>query len=230
MSNGLQKIYSEIPDHYERINHILTLGLDIFCRRRTARMAAAEGGKMWLDVCCGTGEMAVNLRRLMQNGTRLYAADFSLPMVVRAMAKEELKGIDFVITEAGFLPFADNTFDLITISFATRNINSNREKLIERFGEFRRVLKPDGRFVNLETSQPRWGLTRALMHLYVRSTVKQIGTLISGSKAGYGYLAGTIPRFYRPEELADILKEAGFSTVTFKRLFFGIAATHRAVK
>nr|MBN2277735.1 ubiquinone/menaquinone biosynthesis methyltransferase [candidate division Zixibacteria bacterium] len=230
MSRGLQKIYSELPKHYELIDHILTFGLDILCRRRAARIAVADGGERWLDMCCGTGEMATALKRLSRNGTMLTACDFSLPMLSQATLKPEAKDIRFAISEAGALPFADHTFDLITVSFATRNLNSSRGTLIKRFREFHRVLKPGGRYVNLETSQPESRVIRKLMHIYVGLTVKQVGSWISGSKEGYSYLASSIPRFYPAGELAEILREAGFSEISYQPLFFGITAIHKAVR
>ncbi len=230
MNKGIQKIFSQLPRRYELINHILTFGLDIICRKRTAKMGASGGGAIWLDVCTGTGEMAINLSRLKQNGTSIMAADFSLPMVQRAKQKPETNNISFVISDVAELPFENNSIDLIHISFATRNINTGREKLIEHFREFYRVLKPGGRFINLETSQPKSKLLRSLMHLYVRLSVKQIGSMISGSKAGYAYLSKTIPRFYTAEELSEILKEAGFAEVWYKQMFAGITAIHKAVK
>jgi demethylmenaquinone methyltransferase/2-methoxy-6-polyprenyl-1,4-benzoquinol methylase len=230
MNGGFRKIYSEISDRYELINHILTFGLDVVCRGRAARLAASGGGTRWLDVCSGTGDMVVDLQQFAQNGTAVFAADFSAPMLHRAAEKPGAKGVKFLMADAGTLPFGDETFDLVTISFATRNINSSRQKLIERFGEFHRVLKPGGRFVNLETSQPRWRLIRSLMHLYVRLTVKPIGSWISGTKSGYAYLAGSIPRFYSVEELAEILHQAGFAEVSFKRMYMGITAVHKATK
>ena len=96
--------------------------------------------------------------------------------------------------------------------------------------EFRRVLKPGGRFVNLETSQPRWGIVRTLFHAYVVVLVRRVGSRISGSTAGYAYLSTTIPKFYGAEELAAILKEAGFAPVSVKRLLCGAAAVHTARK
>lgn len=230
MNKGIQKIFSEVPKTYELVNHILTLGMDIICRRRAARAATSEGGTVWLDVCSGTGEMAVNLWKRRPEGTRVFAADFSYPMLSVAAGKREARGINFIIADVGRLPFGDSSFDLITISFATRNINTNREILIEYFREFHRVLKPGGRFINLETSQPRFGIIRALMHLYVKVAVKPIGMIISGSKAGYAYLSHSIPRFYPPAELAAILKQAGFSEVTYRRMFPGAIAMHRSVK
>ena len=230
MNKGIQKIFSQIPKRYELINHILTLGLDIVCRKRAAKIGASGGGTNWLDVCTGTGEMAIYLSRLKQNGTSIMTADFSIPMVRQARQKPEARDISFVISDAAHLPFEKNTVDLIHISFATRNINTSREKLIEHFREFYRVLKPGGRLINLETSQPKSKPIRTLMHLYIKLTVKQIGSMISGSEAGYAYLSKTIPRFYPAEELAEILKESGFKEVTYDRMFAGITAIHKAIK
>ena len=116
------------------------------------------------------------------------------------------------------------------MSFATRNVNLNREALIESFSELHRVLKPGGRFVSVETSQPPSSVIRKCFHIYIKLVVKRIGTLISGYRPGYAMLAGTIPRFYPAEELADIMREAGFQKVTFRRMFFGAAAIHEAEK
>ncbi|MEW6013890.1 MAG: ubiquinone/menaquinone biosynthesis methyltransferase [Candidatus Zixiibacteriota bacterium] len=226
MNRGIQKIFAQVPHTYELINHILTFGMDIICRRKAAKIAAGGGGNRWMDLCSGTGEMAANLARLSQNGTTVYAADFSQPMLSMARKKPEASRIRFVITDVGMLPFPDATFDALTISFATRNINTSRENLIICLKEFNRVLKPGGRFINLETSQPKSKLLQKLMHLYVKAAVKPIGGTISGSKAGYAYLSQTVPRFYPAEAFAEIIRTAGFATVEYRRLFFGIIAIH----
>jgi demethylmenaquinone methyltransferase / 2-methoxy-6-polyprenyl-1,4-benzoquinol methylase len=230
MNKGIQKIFGEVPRTYELVNHILTFGMDIIARRKAARMAVFEGGTFWLDACSGTGEMAANLVRLAEARTKIFAADFSAPMLAMAARKPEGKKINFVISDVGRLPFPDNSFDLITISFATRNINTSRENLIKTVAEFRRILKPGGRYINLETSQPSLWPVRKMMHIFVRLAVNPIGRLISGSKTGYAYLSQTIPRFYPPEKLASIIIEAGFAGVTYKRLFGGGIAIHKAVK
>lgn len=230
MNKGIQNIFSEVSSTYELINHVLTCGLDYVWRKKAAKTGAAGGGSMWLDVCSGTGDMAVNLSRLAPENTRVFAADFSLPMIREAVPKPEAKNIVFVISEVKELPFADETFDLITISFATRNLNTSPDMLIRSFREFQRVLKPGGRFVNLETSQPSSTLIRKLFHAYIKLAVKPAGQFISGSKAGYIYLSQTIPRFYNAEDLAGIIRQAGFSKVEYSRLMMGAAAIHVAVK
>ncbi|MFC1944121.1 ubiquinone/menaquinone biosynthesis methyltransferase [Chloroflexota bacterium] len=230
VARGVQKIFSEVSRRYELVNHIITLGLDTIWRRRAANLAVADGGGRWMDVCSGTGEMALYLSRRARNGEMVVSADFSSVMMAEALAKPEASHISFVLADVRAMPFNDDTFDLITISFGTRNINLSRETLTGCFSEFHRVLRRGGRFVNLETSQPPSGLARRLFHMYIRLVVKSLGRFVSGSKAGYAYLAHTIPRFYAADELADIMRQAGFAEVDYSRMVFGAVALHRAVK
>jgi demethylmenaquinone methyltransferase/2-methoxy-6-polyprenyl-1,4-benzoquinol methylase len=226
-----------VPATYELVNHVLTLGLDIVWRKRAARVAAtgdggrrrpptAASGARWADVCTGTGEMSALLRRFAPEGTTVYALDLTPPMLARAKQKREATQIHFALSDVKALPFADQSLDLITISFATRNINLSAETLIQTFAEFHRVLRPGGRFVNLETSQPNSAIVRRGFHLYVKLFVRSVGTFLSGSRAGYAYLAHTMPRFYPAEELADLMCQAGFQRVRYQKLLLGVAAIH----
>lgn len=230
MNQGIRKFFSDVPHTYELVNHVLTFGLDILWRRSSAKTAAADGGQTWLDMCSGTGEMAMYLRRLIDIETTIVAVDFSFPMLSKITEKPEGDHIRFTMADARCLPFPDNSIDLVTISFATRNINISRDILIQTLAEFHRILKPGGRFVNLETSQPQVKSIRFLYHTYVRLFVKPIGSIISGSKSPYAYLSRTIRGFYNADDFAGIIRQAGFSTVTYKRMFLGIAAVHKAVK
>jgi demethylmenaquinone methyltransferase/2-methoxy-6-polyprenyl-1,4-benzoquinol methylase len=230
MSKGVQRIFSQVPRTYELVNHLLTFGLDIFWRRRASRIAAKDGGERWLDVCSGTGETAAYLQKHAKGRASVITADFSLPMIRTAAKKHEAKQIAMTIADAKQLPYPDNTFDMVIISFATRNINKNGEGLLEFLREFRRVLRPGGRFINLETSQPQSRLIRWLFHLYIRMTVKPLGSFISGSKAGYAYLSYTVPRFYSADEFVLILRDAGFRRTGFERMTLGLAAIHWAMK
>jgi demethylmenaquinone methyltransferase/2-methoxy-6-polyprenyl-1,4-benzoquinol methylase len=229
-TSGVQSMFAEVPATYELVNHVLTLGLDILWRRRAARIAAGGGGAQWADMCTGTGETAVYLSRLAPEGTKIYGVDFCDAMMEKASKKRQATGITFVAADIKALPFDDGSFDLITMSFATRNINLSRDILVQSFAEYYRVLKPGGRFVNLETSRPPFALIRKCFDLYVKLFVEQIGSRISGARTAYAYLAATIPRFYAAEELAAIMREAGFEEVTFQRLLFGAAAIHQAIK
>jgi len=230
MRKGVQKIYSEVVDNYERINHILTFGLDRFWRKKTSRIASQMGGDLWLDVCSGTGELAHQLSLRAGKHTKIVAVDFSYPMLARAAEKKPVRNLFFSIAEAGALPFYDNTFDLVTISFAARNLNPRRDIMVFYLREFCRVLKSGGHFVNLETSQPPAKFLRKIFHCYVKRTVRPVGKALSGSESGYRYLSFTIPRFYDAAEFSKILKLSGFSSVRYKPLFFGAAAVHIAEK
>lgn len=229
MKKGVQKIYREVALTYEKINHILTLGMDILWRKKAAAAAAAAGGRLWLDICSGTGELVRYLAG--KNGhTNIVCADFSSDMLSISRSRNQSPRIHFVLCDAEHLAFSEGSFDLVTISFATRNIDSNRARLLSHLREFHRALRPGGRFINLETSQPGFPVLKALFHTYIRLTVRPIGTWISGSRAGYSYLARTIPRFYSASELTELLYEAGFSRVEVKKYLFGIAALHTAFK
>ncbi|MFQ6069973.1 MAG: ubiquinone/menaquinone biosynthesis methyltransferase [Candidatus Aminicenantales bacterium] len=230
MSKGLRKIFSEVSSRYELINHLLTFGGDIIWRRKAARIALLSGGKRWLDVCSGTGEMARNLILFSRSENEVVALDFCPPMLKKAVRKSGNWKLWAVIAEANSLPFADDYFDGLTISFATRNITPRKGVLINHLKEFWRVLKPGGCFINLETSQPPSTYIRHIFHFYVRLAVRPVGFMLSGSKAGYGYLASTIPKFYPAEELASLLYQVGFRCVSYRRLFFGVSAIHKALK
>jgi demethylmenaquinone methyltransferase/2-methoxy-6-polyprenyl-1,4-benzoquinol methylase len=226
----VRRIFSEVPASYELVNHVLTLGLDVAWRRRAARIAARAAGARWADVCTGTGEMAALLCRLAPKGTAVYAVDLTPAMIAQASSKREATNIRFTVSDVKALPFVDQSLDLITISFATRNIHLSRDVLVQTFAEFRRVLRPGGRFVNLETSQPSSRLVRQGFHLYIKLFVRSIGSRLSGSKAGYAYLAHTMPRFYAAEELADLMRQAGFREVTYQRMLLGVAAIHQGTR
>jgi len=228
--DAIHGIFSQVPDTYERVNHILTLGFDIRWRRTAARQAARQGRTHWLDACCGTGEMAVELARLAGRDTLVQACDFTVPMLAAAARKAEARRVRFFAGDAEGLPLAPESLDLVTISFATRNLNRSQGSLGAALREFHRVLRVGGSFLSLETSQPRLAPLRWVLHLYVRLTVRRVGSALSGAPAAYAYLAHTIPRFHDGDELAGILQAAGFRRVTVRRLLGGVAAIHQAWK
>jgi demethylmenaquinone methyltransferase/2-methoxy-6-polyprenyl-1,4-benzoquinol methylase len=151
-------------------------------------------------------------------------------MLAEATVKPEAERIRFAVSDVKALPFPDQSLDLITISFATRNINLSRDVLTQTFAEFCRVLRPEGRFINLETSQPPSWIVQRGFHLWVKLFVRSIGSRVSGSRRAYTYLGHTIPRFYPAEELANVMQQAGFRNVTYQRLLFGVAAIHQGTR
>ena len=230
MRKGVQKIYTEVAESYESINHVLTLGLDILWRKKAVRSITAVQDQYWLDVCSGTGEMTRNLSRRAHASTSIFSVDFSFPMLSHAVKKNYKNKVHFMIADVAHLPFPDGSFDLVTISFSIRNLNLNRDELLVHLREFHRILKPGGQFLNLETSQPSSRFLRKLFHFYIRKIVRPVGSFLSGSKAGYGYLAYTVPRFYPPREFSSLILDAGFSNVEHRSTFLSFAAIHLATK
>lgn len=235
MIKGIRKFYSEISGSYELINTLLTLGLDSYWRKKTAAEAVKSGtvSGRFLDICSGTGQTAVLLGRRLSTGASVTAADFSHQMLKKAadkINKKRLTNILFTLADAANLPFNDNTFDIVTISFATRNLDAAPGHLLNSFREFHRVLKPGGFFLDLETSQPPIKIIRKLFHVYVKLTVAPIGKKISGSKASYIYLSNSIRSFHPAKDLSKILYNAGFTSVTYQNLLLGAVALHKAKK
>ena len=230
MNLKLRELYDLLPPSYELINSIMTLGMDKSWRRRTVELAKDDSPpdteQFCLDLCCGTGDTIVELKRLLPSAS-IIGADFSFAMLSRAKAKE-VSETEYTLAAAEQLPFACETFDVVTMTFATRNVKTSKQVLIKAFAEIKRVLKPDGCFVTVETSQPPSAFIGFFFRLYVRLFVTPIGLLFSGVKDGYVYLTNSILSFYKAEELSELLKDAGFSRVEYEHLLFGGIAIHRA--
>lgn len=226
----IQKFYFHIHDEYELVNSLITMGLDKPWRRKAAEVASSYGGILWLDMCCGTGEMALDLKEIISSDTVLVMADFSRDMLDVAMQKEGLRDTDKMLADAFSLPFRNNSFDLITISFATRNLNQGKDGLLRAFSEFSRILKPGGRLVNIETSQPQSALVRRLFHLYVKAIVTPVGYILTGNKSSYSFLTSSIVNHHDPLAFNEVLRKSNFSEADFIQLSFGAVSIHYASK
>lgn len=180
-----------------------------------------------VDVCTGTGEMAGLLRGAVSSSCTVMGLDFSPAMLWQAIEAREGR-IRWVSGDVTRLPLASHTVDLVTVSFATRNLMLSREALEVALVELRRVLRSGGRLMIVETSQPTNAVVRRLFHLYVRVVVKPVGKLVSGTASPYAYLSRTILRFPDARELKVMLEGAGFSRVEFTSLSAGAAAVHIA--
>jgi demethylmenaquinone methyltransferase/2-methoxy-6-polyprenyl-1,4-benzoquinol methylase len=231
----LRDVFTAVPPHYDLINHLMTGGLDKRWRLMAARECWRAKPKRMLDLCCGTGDLAIAIARLGGKNIEVLGIDYSRPM----LAKAELKAgrlcktrIVFIYGDIGSIPFPDASFDCVGISFAFRNLTYQNPLAGRYLAEVLRVLKSKGRFVIVESSRPRpRPLFIKLLHrLYVRHVVFRVGRLISDNKEGYRYLTDSMLNFYGVEGLQRFLMEAGFSQVSFRRLSLGAAAIHVGMK
>ena len=230
----LQRMFIAVPSHYDLINRVITWGFDERWRRLAARECLAMQPKRALDLCCGTGDLAVHLARLAEGQVELVGVDYSQPMLEIAARKAARQAGDrqmsFVYGDAAHLPFPDDYFDCVGISFAFRNLTYKNPLMQGHLSEVLRVLHTGGRYVIVETSQPKSKPVRQLFHLYLRWFARRMGYWLSGNKGAYQYLAESASRFYTAEEIREMLLDAGFSRVSFRPLFWGAVGIHTAVK
>jgi len=230
----LHKIFTAVPDRYDLINRIFTFGMDKGWRQKTARLCLQTQPAQILDLCCGTGDLSIDLAKMAPATAKVTGLDYSEPMLEKARAKAALATLqaelNFIHGDVGDLPFPNEYFDSIGISFAFRNLTYKNPNTPKYLSEIVRVLKNGGQFVVVESSQPPNKVLRALDHFYLRTFVRGMGTALSKNKEAYNYLTDSASKFYTAEELSDILVQAGFSAVSIKRMMFGATAIHVAVK
>lgn len=239
-SKKVREMFTEIAPRYDLLNHLLSLQLDRLWRKRAARRLRPilqRHDALVLDLCCGTGDLALALARV--GPARIIGADFSHSMLVRARAKSARRqrvpshsGLTapppMVLFEADALglPFADASFDLVTTAFGFRNL-ANYEAGLR---EIQRVLKPGGTVAILEFAEPPEGRLGDLYRWYFCNVLPKIGGLISGDQAAYKYLPKSVARFFRPPELAALMSAVGFHSVDYRTWTFGTVALHTALR
>jgi len=225
-------MFTAVPGRYDLVNRILTLGLDQVWRREAARECLQGFPGRILDLCTGTGDLAVMLRAMAPADAQVVAVDFVAPMLEAASRKAGARGggIRYVLADAGDLPLRDRSIDCAGIAFGFRNLTYKNPRRAAHLAEIRRVIAPAGRFVVVETSQPDSDLWRACVHAYHRSITGPIGGSLSGHGPAYRYLAASVRSFYRSGEVEAMLLDAGFAGVSSRPLLGGAACMHVAVR
>jgi demethylmenaquinone methyltransferase / 2-methoxy-6-polyprenyl-1,4-benzoquinol methylase len=196
------------------MNHVMTAGLDRRWRAATAEAVVHPGDRV-LDACCGTGDLALASARI---GGKVTGLDFSEPMLERARRKAP--ALEWVRGDLLSLPFEDASFEAATIGFGIRNV----EDVDVALRELRRVLTPGGRLGILEITRPR-GLLAPFYRVWFDGVVPLLGKVLPGGSA-YTYLPASVRRFARPDELAALVREAGFDDVRYRLFAGGIVALH----
>lgn len=222
-----QKIFTEVPPKYDILNRILTLNLDEGWRKKTAVKVLENKPERILDLCCGTADLTMHIAKDAPESTELFGLDFSHTMLERAKEKVAVFGegrVKLIQGDAGNMPFEDSFFDSIGISFGFRNLTFENPDAALHISEVLRVLKTGGRFVIVETSQPKNKIIRSLYHIYQKFFTAPLGGLISGNREAYNYLAYSANNYYSIPEISKVLLEAGFSKVQGFPLMMGATA------
>jgi len=226
----VRSMFSAIAPRYQLLNHLLSFHLDRLWRRAAARELSDPAAGLLLDLCSGTGDLALAAAG-RGRATEIVCCDFAHPMLVRAarnLASKGSPGTRFHLVEADGLrlPFRSGSFDAVTVGFGLRNLAD----LDSGLREILRVLRPGGRLVALEFSRPTHPLVAKLYGFYLRRVLPRIGDWATGSEGAYRYLSRTIAEFEDAAALAGRLREAGFVRAGWKVLSAGIVTIHTAFK
>lgn len=227
----VREMFARIAPRYDLLNRLMTFGMDAGWRARAARLAVGQTASPFvLDLATGTGDFAMTIRDLAP-AARVVGLDLVYEMLAYAQSKNaarrELRSgaLPLLAGDALDLPFPANTFDAVTSAFMLRNVVS----LDRAFAEMARVLKPGGRAVALEITQPRLPLWSALYKFYFYRLVPVLGGAIS-DRAAYRYLPDSAARFVNAEELARVMRGAGLLDVKYELLNLGTVAVHAGTK
>jgi demethylmenaquinone methyltransferase/2-methoxy-6-polyprenyl-1,4-benzoquinol methylase len=221
----VRAMFGRVAHRYDLANHLLSFNIDRLWRARTVRRVQPileRPGARVLDICCGTGDLVMALQRVCPRP--IFGSDFCHPMLVAARAKVARRLAPSLLFESDALrlPVRDGSLDLITVAFGFRNLANYEDGL----REMRRALRPGGMAAILEFSQPPNAVFGAVYGFYSRRILPWIGGLLTGSRDAYRYLPESIRTFPAAPQLAEDMRRAGFSNVTYQRFTGGSVALH----
>jgi ubiquinone/menaquinone biosynthesis methyltransferases len=233
----VRRMFGEISQKYDLMNHLLSGGVDIYWRSYTVKKVAPAGDAPILDVCTGTGDLAIAYWNAGRRQIPVFGTDFTPEML--AIAREKFQkiqqrgkgdhsaAIEFSEADTQQLPFEDNRFQIVSVAFGLRNVSDTRAGLREMI----RVCQPGGRVAVLEFSQPTFPGLAGLYRWYFRNILPRIGQLFARNRQdAYNYLPASVSEFPCGQELADIMDECGLEKTTFTPLTFGIATLYVGTK
>ncbi len=224
-------MFGEIAQRYDLLNHLLSMNVDKYWRWRTVRAVPPRGEGPILDLCSGTGDLALAYYKASGGRLPIVAADFCHPMLVIGRDKGRRAGANgqmtFVEADAQRLPLPDDHFQIVCVAFGLRNVTDTDQGLREMV----RVCQPGGQVAVLEFSQPTWAPFRAVYGWYFRNVLPRIGQALARNRQeAYSYLPQSVGEFPCGEALADRMRLAGLSQVRFEPLTLGIATLYVGTK
>ena len=222
--------FNSVARHYDFMNTLLSFGIHYAWKRTAVRMLKLVPGDQILDVCGGTGDLAILAAKAAGPAGRVVIYDINRAMIQAGMQKVIDTDIEdrlgYIQGNAECISFPDRQFDTAMVGFGIRNVT----RMKKGFEEMYRVLKPGGKLMCLEFSKPTWPVFRWLYDFYSFYIMPFLGQLIASNRKAYTHLPESIRMFPLPNELAEILKKIGFSEVTYRSLTNGIAVIHLAIK
>ncbi|WBX77267.1 bifunctional demethylmenaquinone methyltransferase/2-methoxy-6-polyprenyl-1,4-benzoquinol methylase UbiE [Tenacibaculum ovolyticum] len=222
------KMFDNISEDYDGLNRVISLGIDVSWRKKVVKLIGENNPQQILDIATGTGDLALMMAKL--NPKKIVGLDISAGMLEvgkQKIAKANLTDkIEMIVGDSENIPFDDNTFDAITVSFGVRNF----ENLDKGLTEIYRVLKPGGKFVVLETSNPTKFPFKQGYKFYTNFILPVIGKIFSKDKVAYSYLSESANSFPFGEAFNNILQKNGFNSAKNLPVTFGVASIYTALK
>ena len=225
----VQNVFTSVASKYDIMNDVMSVGIHRIWKEAMMDWLAPRPGQKLLDVAGGTGDISFKFLKRSGSG-HATVLDITENMLIegrkRAETDQILDRLDWIVGDAMFLPFADNSFDVYTISFGIRNVTQPQEALNEAF----RVLRPGGRLMVLEFSQIPVPLAQKAYDLYSFNVIPTMGKLIANDRSSYQYLVESIRKFPDQETFLSMVQQAGFKNTSYRNLSLGIAALHSGWK
>jgi demethylmenaquinone methyltransferase/2-methoxy-6-polyprenyl-1,4-benzoquinol methylase len=237
-SERVRRMFAEIAPRYDLLNHTLSLNIDKYWRKRTLDLLAPKPGDPFLDVCTGTGDLALSAatrlrpKREDQPKTEVVASDFCGEMLRFARSKQTKMGIDsdslvFLEADTTQLPFVDNRFQTVSVAFGLRNVVDTMKGL----REMARVCRPGGQVAVLEFSQPTFPGLKQFYQFYFRHVLPRIGNQVAkNSSEAYAYLPQSVSQFPSGEAMAQMMREVPLVSVRYHPMTFGVATLYVGTK
>jgi demethylmenaquinone methyltransferase/2-methoxy-6-polyprenyl-1,4-benzoquinol methylase len=223
-------VFHSVAAKYDVMNDLMSFGVHRLWKRFTIDMSGVRPGNKVLDLAGGTGDLTKKFSKIVGPAGKVVLADINSSMLEVGRERLTNQGyvgnVEYVQANAQFLPFEDNTFDVITIAFGLRNVTDKDEALRSMF----RVLKPGGRLLVLEFSQTKNPLLKKAYDLYSFTALPLMGKLITNDSESYKYLAESIRMHPDQETLKGMMADAGFNRVSYHNMTGGMVALHRGIK